>query len=60
MALLAVAVPRFDWVAMKVEPLTRAALVLGLVGAGALLYLGTLAALGLRPRQFVRRTGDSR
>ena len=59
-ALLAVAVPRFDWVAMKVEPLTRAALVLGLVGAGALLYLGTLAALGLRPRQFVRRTGDSR
>ena len=36
-----------------------AALVLGLVGAGAVLYLGTLAALGLRPRQFVRRTGDS-
>jgi putative peptidoglycan lipid II flippase len=57
-ALLAVAVPRFDWVAMKAEPLLRAAIALGLVGAGALLYLGVLAALGLRPRQFVRRTGD--
>jgi putative peptidoglycan lipid II flippase len=57
-ALLAVAVPRFDLVAMKAEPLLRAAIALGLVGAGALLYLGVLAALGLRPRQFVRRTGD--
>ena len=56
--LLAFTVPRFDWAAMKAEPVLRAALVLGLVGTGALLYLGVLAALGLRPRQFVRRTGD--
>jgi putative peptidoglycan lipid II flippase len=57
-ALLAVAVPRVDWVAMKAEPAMRAALALGLVAGGALLYLGVLTALGLRPRQFVRRTGD--
>jgi putative peptidoglycan lipid II flippase len=57
-ALLAFAVPRIDWIAMRSEPVTRAALALGLVAGGALLYFGVLAALGLRPRQFVRRTGD--
>jgi putative peptidoglycan lipid II flippase len=51
-------VPRFDWVALRSEPLLRIVLALGLVGAGAVLYLGVLAALGLRPRQFIRRTGD--
>ena len=58
--LLAVAVPRVDWVALRAEPLLRIACVLGLVAAAALVYLGTLAALGLRLRQFVRRSGDSR
>ena len=56
--LLALAVPQFDWVAMRAQPFTRIALALGLVAAGAAAYLGTLVALGLRPRQFVRRTGD--
>jgi len=51
-------VPRFDWVLLQESPLTRIALTLGLVTAGAALYLGVLAALGLRPRQFIRRTGD--
>jgi putative peptidoglycan lipid II flippase len=57
-ALLWFVVPRFDWIALRAQPLLRIALALGLVGAGAALYLGVLAALGLRPRQFLRRTGD--
>jgi putative peptidoglycan lipid II flippase len=56
--LLALVVPRFDWVALREQPLLRIALALGLVGTGAAVYLGVLVALGLRPRQFVRRTGD--
>jgi putative peptidoglycan lipid II flippase len=59
-ALLAMAVPQIDWVAMRAQPLARIALALGLVAAAAAVYLGTLAALGLRLRQFVRRTGDTR
>ncbi|MEI7447686.1 MAG: lipid II flippase MurJ, partial [Burkholderiales bacterium] len=58
-ALLAVAVPRLDWVALREQPLLRIALALGLVAAAAGVYLGTLAALGLRLRQFIRRTGES-
>jgi putative peptidoglycan lipid II flippase len=54
--LLWFAVPRFDWVALKAEPLLRIALALGLVGGAAALYLGILLALGLRPRQFIRKT----
>jgi putative peptidoglycan lipid II flippase len=57
-ALLAFATPRFDWVALAAQPVLRIACALGLVAAGAAVYLGTLAALGLRPRQFTRRTGD--
>jgi putative peptidoglycan lipid II flippase len=56
--LLALAVPQVDWVALRASPLLRIALTLGLVGAGAAVYLGTLVALGIRPRQFVRRTVD--
>jgi putative peptidoglycan lipid II flippase len=56
--LLALAVPSIDWIALRAQPLLRIGLVLGLVGVGAAAYLGVLAALGLRVRQFVRRTGD--
>jgi hypothetical protein len=55
-ALLWFAVPRFDWVALKAQPLLRMVLALGLVGGAAALYLGILLALGLRPRQFLRKT----
>lgn len=58
--LLWLAVPRVDWVAMRAQPALRIGLAVGLVAAGAAVYLGTLAALGLRLRQFVRRTGDLR
>ncbi len=52
---LVLTVPRFDWIAMQASPWQRIALVLGLVSAAGLLYLSTLALLGIRPRQFVRR-----
>ena len=57
-ALLGLSAPRIDWVGLAAQPLLRIACALGLVGAGAAVYLGTLAALGLRPRQFIRRSGD--
>lgn len=57
--LLALTVPAIDWVGLRDRPLLRIGWALGLVGAAAALYLGVLAALGLRPRQFIRRTGDS-
>jgi putative peptidoglycan lipid II flippase len=56
--LLQLVVPQFDWVLLQQQPATRAALVLALVGAGGALYLGVLLALGIRPRQFMRRTVD--
>lgn len=58
--LLTLTVARLDWAALRAEPLLRCAYVLGLVAAAAFVYLGTLAALGLRPHQFVRRSGDAR
>lgn len=51
-------VPRFDWIALRETPLLRMAAAFGVITAGAVLYLGVLMALGLRPRQFMRRTGD--
>lgn len=56
LALLLWAVPQVDWVALRAQPWLRMALTLGLVTVAAALYLGILFALGLRPRQFIRRT----
>jgi putative peptidoglycan lipid II flippase len=56
--LLQLLVPRYDWTLLQQQPMLRATMVLGLVGSGAALYLGVLLALGLRPRQFIQRTGD--
>jgi putative peptidoglycan lipid II flippase len=47
--------PRFDWIALRATPLLRVGLVLGLVAAGAAVYLAALLAVGIRPRQFLRR-----
>ena len=54
-ALLALTVPRFDWIALQASPLARIAITLALVGSAALVYLGALALMGIRPRQFLRR-----
>ncbi|MFM2398154.1 MAG: hypothetical protein RL341_311 [Pseudomonadota bacterium] len=43
-----------NWADMKAQWLQRMMLVLGMVGAAALLYLGTLLALGFRLRDFKR------
>ena len=55
-ATLAATVPRFDWIAMGAAPLLRIGATLGLVALGAAVYLGVLLLVGLRPRQFLRRT----
>lgn len=60
-ALLAMAAPLWyfnrdlDWVALQAQPFERAALVLGLVAAGGIVYFVTLLALGLRPRAVLRQ-----
>ncbi len=46
---------RFQWAAMQAQPLERAALVLGLVAAGGIVYFLTLGILGLRPRALLRQ-----
>jgi putative peptidoglycan lipid II flippase len=53
--LLAITVPMVDWTGLGAQPLRRMVLVLGLVAAGATLYLLTLLVCGLRPRHFLRR-----
>ena len=46
---------RFDWLGLRAHALQRAGLLaLALLGAG-FVYFGTLVALGLRPRQLLRR-----
>lgn len=54
-ALLLWAEPRFDWIALQATPFRRIGLVLGLVVAAAAVYLVALLAVGIRPRQFLRR-----
>jgi putative peptidoglycan lipid II flippase len=54
-ALLGFLSRRFDWAALQAQPLERAALVLGLVAAGGIVYFLTLLALGLRPRSLLRQ-----
>jgi putative peptidoglycan lipid II flippase len=46
---------RFDWAALQAQPLERAALVLGLVAGGGIVYFAVLLALGLRPRSMLRQ-----
>jgi putative peptidoglycan lipid II flippase len=60
-ALLAMAAPLWyfnrhvDWAAMQAQPVERAALVLGLVAVGGIVYFVALLALGLRPRALLRQ-----
>jgi putative peptidoglycan lipid II flippase len=44
-----------DWVAMQAQDLARAGWLAAALLVAAVLYFAVLAALGLRPRQFVRR-----
>ncbi|MED5618634.1 murein biosynthesis integral membrane protein MurJ [Ideonella sp. BN130291] len=45
-----------DWVALGQHQWLRAGWMAGVLGAAALLYFGVLVALGLRPRDFMRRS----
>ena len=45
---------RFDWAALQAQPVERAALVLGLVAGGGIVYFLVLLLLGMRPRSMLR------
>jgi putative peptidoglycan lipid II flippase len=45
----------FDWTALRARPGQRVALLSAVLAGAALLYFGLLAAMGLHPRQFMRR-----
>ena len=59
-ALLAWAAQAIDWVGLVTHELRRMGLLAACLGGAALLYFGTLAATGLRPRDFMRREPSDR
>ncbi|MFT4100326.1 MAG: murein biosynthesis integral membrane protein MurJ [Burkholderiaceae bacterium] len=54
--LLALTVSRFDWIALHDARWERIGLTLALVAGAGLAYAAVLVALGIRPRQFLRRS----
>jgi len=52
---LAWAARSFDWIALGHAEGLRAGMLAAVLAGAALLYFGTLFALGLRPRDFARR-----
>jgi putative peptidoglycan lipid II flippase len=54
-AVLAVAAQGVDWIGLRSQPLLRVGWLALTIVAAAAVYFAVLAALGLRPRQFVRR-----
>jgi len=52
---LAWAAQAVDWLALGQQKWNRAGLLAACLGSAAVVYLGLLAAMGLRPRQFMRR-----
>jgi len=59
-ALLWLTAGRFDWIALHAQPLRRIGLALAIVAAAAAVYLGALVLAGIRPGQFLRRTGRAK
>jgi putative peptidoglycan lipid II flippase len=45
----------FDWIALRSESLKRMGLLAATLGGAAVVYLGSVWAAGLNPRQFLRR-----
>lgn len=54
-ALLAWGSHHFDWIALRDQRLYRIGLLAALIAGAALLYFAVLAAVGVRPRSFMRR-----
>jgi putative peptidoglycan lipid II flippase len=48
------AASRVDWPGMQAHPVMRIALLLGIIGAGAVAYFAVLFAMGFRPADFKR------
>ena len=46
---------QFDWLALRAQPLLRAAILLGIISLCAISYFGVLGVLGFRARDFKRR-----
>ncbi len=53
---LAWAAQGVDWIGLQANPLQRAVWVAAVLGGVAMLYFAVLAACGMRPAQFARRT----
>ena len=51
-----VAVKQFDWIALQEQVVQRIGLSLGIVAIGALIYLLSLMVMGIKPRQFLRKS----
>jgi putative peptidoglycan lipid II flippase len=49
------AVPKLDWIGLRAQPGLRILLVSGIIAAACVGYLGTLAACGVKLREFTRR-----
>jgi putative peptidoglycan lipid II flippase len=47
---------QFQWVAMNTQPLIRIAAALGIVALAGALYAASLTAMGIRPREFMRKS----
>jgi putative peptidoglycan lipid II flippase len=45
----------FDWLGLKAHSLTRVGLLLACVAAAAMLYFASLAATGVKLKQFIKR-----
>ena len=54
-ALLAWGSYYFDWIGLRAQRLQRIGLLAALIAGAGLLYFAVLAAVGVRPRSFMRR-----
>ncbi len=47
---------QFQWVAMNTQPVLRIVAALGIIAIAGAIYAATLTAMGIRPRQFMRKS----
>jgi putative peptidoglycan lipid II flippase len=59
-AVAAYANAQFDWLALQSQPWLRVGLVLAMVAVTGAVYLAALFIMGIRPRQFLRRSNEAR
>lgn len=52
---LALCNTQFDWISLAANPAMRVLAVMGVIAASAVVYFAALAAMGLKPRQLLRK-----